>query len=127
LTSGAPVITRPLFVEVGSFAFQGSTATGRNIDSEAVAIATGRRIREASNREAIHCSSERCEIPDDGLFVTLDSLARTSSGFRALVTTIWTDRRPSGRSALSEIQLEVWFARRGATWLRRRVLVTMET
>lgn len=116
-----------LVLDLRSFSLHFSIATDTTVGTEAVAGVVGQVFRDADQSQAIQCSAPGCSVVDDGVFVRLHALARTATGFQALVSCMWTERRPSGRSAIGELQLRVWLEKRGDAWITRRTQVTKQT
>ena len=77
-------------------------------------------------KDAIRCSNvpPRCRVSKDGLYIRLDSLRMVGSDLEAVVTYAWTDRRPSGRSAIGYAQTRLGLQSSGAGWqVKRRNLI----
>ena len=118
----------PLLVDVGSFALLATEAMSASVTERKMGRAFGRDAQAVSYAAAIKCGPPHsaCEVVDDGVLIRLDSLRRTPTRLVAVVTSVTTIRRPSGRSAICDRQLLLTFDARGARWTladRRVVLM----
>ena len=119
---------RHLFVDLTSFALNGNSAMNAVASTGQLALALGPTVRDATESEAVQCSEADCWIEDDALFVRLDSLHTSAFGsLEALVTCLWPDRRPSGRSGVGMTQLRIWLAKRGNVWMKTRSEIVKRT
>ncbi len=119
--------TGPLLVDVGSFALAATQAMGGSITDREVREAIGPEAKAVSYAAAVRCGppNSPCGVADDGVLVRLDSLRSTPKGLRAVVTSVTTSRRRSGRSAICDRQLALTFDLRASRWILedRRVLL----
>ncbi len=111
----------PLLVDVQSFVAAARQTLGEEIPPEALRQAIGRPYIELSREEAIECEPEGypCAIWSNGVFIRLDSLQPSPTGFDVRFTALYTDRRSPGHSAIGGRELLVYFARENGRWIVR--------
>lgn len=100
------VTQRPWLVDVRSFVEQGKRVVGPDLRDEDVAASVPAPFRPATVKSAIRCrgSDGPCRVRGDAFHMRLDSLMQSRVGVVAIVTYRWTDRRPSGFSAIGFTQ-----------------------
>ena len=112
----------PLLLDAGTFA--PGPLTARDLGAD---IPGG--IKRVRKQQAVRCPPlrNRCGVRDDGLFIRLDSVRHAGSHIRAVATYMWTDRRPSGHSAVGMTQLELTLERRSGDWVLLATELRMTT
>jgi len=108
----------PLIVDLRTLAEGANHATGVALGRDETRRSFGANVRNLSEAEAVRCDSIRCWVIDNGVFVKLDSLQAAADGaFTVFVTSVTTDRRPSGTSAACTRQLSLRFELREGKWV----------
>lgn len=97
-----------------------------------VGAAVGQEFRASTAREAVRCHPvegdrlrEMCGIAGDGLFIHLDSLTRTNTGYTAIVTYSVTQARGPRSSATCGRTLALTFVPGTTDWQLKKKEVTM--
>lgn len=112
----------PILVDVESFQASARKLGFEAVNERTLLDAVGPKSRPASADEAVVCTYDarrtprKCQIEDDGLFIKVDSIKVTESGFDAFVTLMWTERRSSVSSATGIQTRIISFARATHGW-----------
>lgn len=117
----------PLFVNVESFA---QHVLGQSNRSNRAAIASAlNRPFVPSGRSEVISWTDCCKVVEDGVYLEIDSMPRTPTGYRAYVTGLVTMNRGLGSAGPWEacpVQWSFDVVRLGDTWevSRKQLLVT---
>lgn len=120
----------PVFIDASSFSRLLRAATGEDVDIESVAAAAGTRaVPSRSGKVTCDYSVGLCQVAEDGLLITIDSLSLTSTGGEALVTYEFNTRRGSNREFihLAFVQVRLVLQRDGDNWRVTRREITMRS
>lgn len=109
--------TRPVFIDESSFSRVLKAATGEEIDVKAVATGVGALPIKARS-EKISCAGGMCEVAENGLVVTIDSLSVSPEGGKALVRYEFNSRGGAHRQFIhiAFVEVEVLLRREGNLW-----------
>jgi hypothetical protein len=121
----APQLT-PLLVDVNSFVAGNRVLGGTKNDPRTVGLAIGRAFLDVPTSAAVTRRSEyQYEVLHSGIHISLDRIARTHSGYEAVVTYRYTERRGVS-SGIGMAQIAMEFVRNGDKWqvVSERVLGT---
>lgn len=91
-----------MFVEIDSLSNAVVEATGESVVPEQLVRELGPGYRAGRKADVAKCEAgppaERaCAVQGDGLLIVLDSLRKTDTGYVAIITSHWTDRRPTSK------------------------------
>ena len=121
----------PLIFDINSFISAVRKAEGIALSETAVAAAINQEFRTGAKGDAVRCASSpdsnlsrNCWIVDRGLFIEIDSMSRTKSGYSVTLTYLVSDdwRRGGQRSAIFSQTVLLSFVREGGSWRVQRVL-----
>lgn len=90
--------TGPLIVNVESFVDAWHAETGEALSRSQIVAAMDRPFLDLSVVQSQECGpdGDTCRIVNNGVYVRLDSITRTPSGFDAVVTVDWNSPRGGG-------------------------------
>jgi len=120
-TMAARFAAGPILLDSASLR-QASRQVGEAYSTQKVVAAASRASKESRSSEAISCKHvsskgmRGCEVAEDGLFIAIDSVRTNAGGAEVFATLSWTDRRPSGATAVGFQTLRLTFARTNGTW-----------
>jgi hypothetical protein len=105
----------PLIVNMESFITAARTGIADSLSRVQIRQAIGRGFADLPVEQSQECTpDDECRIVNNGVYVRLDSVARTMSGFDAVVTFDWT----SPRGGAIDVNTYRFVFRRGRTgWL----------
>ena len=122
LSSSRPgSIAGPVLLDAAAFSTAGRSL-GESVSQQAVLQGAGQGARAVASGGGVACTQatantrRRCEVQDRGVIVSVQSVTRTARGVDVVVAASWTDRRPSGASAVASHLLRLSYAPQGATW-----------
>ena len=112
---------RPLLVNLASFVVLGSMATNSDLASKDVAGALGQPFEDVSPGRAFQCRPlgelPDCQVLRDGLYIELNHLMMTPSGYEVLVTTkVTSPRLPHGGRVIDFQVVRLLFAPENGKW-----------
>ena len=120
-------VAGPVLVDAASFAAAGQSL-GESVSAQAVLRGAGQGARAVAGNAGVACTTantrRRCQVQDRGVIVSVQSATRTAAGLDVVVTTRWTDRRPSGASAVAGHTIRLSYVKQGQAWkLNRKTIL----
>lgn len=96
-------IRGPVFVDMDSLLIAWESATN-GVVPEQLLRELGPGYQAGRKSQVAKCESgppaeSSCSVQGDGLLVVVDSLRKTATGYVAVITTHWTDRRPTAEQS----------------------------